>query len=244
MERRYAPARALGNHMAGRPARGRRPQDAVIVDPAEPGSSEVTAVDAKGASSVAELVGSAAQWRLLARLLERPAADWWREISALAPEARSEDLRRAAKAARIAAEGEYLALFGPGGTHSPREVAYAGFGDPGQLLADIRGFYSAFAFVPRIDEPDDHVAVEANFVAFLRLKEAYLRAALNAEAAGRVLAAREEFVGSHLARLGQGLAERVPLTDPPRYLAIALQWLGEQVGHVVVTSGTPRLNVV
>jgi hypothetical protein len=110
-------------------------------------------------------------------------------------------------------------------------------------LADVRGFYSAFAFAPRIDEPDDHVAIEADFGAFLMLKEAYLRAALKAEPAGRVLAAREEFVCSHLAQLGQGLAERLGTADTPRYLATAVRWLGERVGYVAMSSGTHRMNV-
>lgn len=55
-------------------------------------------------------------------------------------------------------------MLGPGGLASPREVAYRGMGDPGQILSDILAFHEAFAFRPEAEEPPDHVAVEAGFL--------------------------------------------------------------------------------
>jgi hypothetical protein len=154
----------------------------------------------------AEGIAEAARWRLLGLLLERPRAGWREEVAALAHEVRDAPLASVADAARAEREGRYLALLGPGAPVSPREVAYRGLADPGWVLADLRRFYDAFAYRPRVEDPIDHVAVEAGFVAYLLLKEEAARAGGDETGARTTRAGREAFVHAHLAPMAGPLA--------------------------------------
>jgi hypothetical protein len=151
----------------------------------------------------------AADWRLLGLLLERPRCGWAGEIDALAREVRDPALRAAAAEAAGATEGEYLALLGPGGLASPREAGYVGMRDPAWVLADVRRFYRAFAFMACAEDPPDHVALEAAFVGYLYLKEAFALEAGDLEAVETTRRARETFVADHLATMAQPMAERL-----------------------------------
>jgi TorA maturation chaperone TorD len=157
----------------------------------------------------ADALAAAAEWRLLGLLLERPRAELRAEIGALAAETRDPALRDAAAGVVTSSEGEYLALLGPGGLASPREAAYLGMQDPAWVLAEIARFYDVFAFAPRAEDPPDHVAVEAAFVAYLHLKEAFALEAGDAEAAETTRAARTRFVAEHLARIARAMADRL-----------------------------------
>jgi len=148
-------------------------------------------------SDAQALVAEAAEWRLIALLLERPRTGWHAEVAALAREVRERALSDAAEAARNATEGEYLRLLGPGRI-SPREVSYRTFEDPGRILADLAATYAAFAFQPRAEEPVDHLALEAGFIGYLLLKEAFAVARGDAEAASTTAAARRDFLSAHL----------------------------------------------
>lgn len=156
----------------------------------------------------------AAEWRLLSLLLERPRPGWQEEIASLAQEVDDTWLHEAAVLSRTASEETYLALFGPGGSTSPREVAYAGMEDPGRLLADVISFYRAFAFMPQAEDPPDHVAVETSFVGYLALKEAYARAHENSDAVQVTQAAQDRFLEAHLDRLIRGLTEKLSDSGP------------------------------
>lgn len=145
-----------------------------------------------------ELLRTAALWRLLGLLLERPRPGWHDEVRALAGESDDNELRDAAERAMDTDERAYLQAFGPGGAVSPREVRYRGYRDPGQVLADVRCFYDAFSFVPRAEDPIDHVAVEAGFVGYLHLKLAFAVEGGLAGEAETTRAAIVEFLRSHL----------------------------------------------
>jgi len=173
----------------------------------------------------------ATTWRLIGMLFERPHADWEANVAALAHEVGGRDLRRAAQAAVGARASDYLAVLGPGGGASPREVAYRTREDPGRILADVAAFYRAFGFEARVEDPPDHVAVEASFVGFLSMKAAYARELEEHEAEATVGAGLEKFVAEHLRRFAEPLAARLaPLGDS--YLAIAAQALLARVGPV------------
>ena len=91
-----------------------------------------------GEARVKELLREAAAWRLLGLLFERPRDGWWREVEMLSREVVDPEITAAAEAARDGGgEGRYLALLGPGGPVSPREVTYRGMEDPGRIFADI-----------------------------------------------------------------------------------------------------------
>jgi hypothetical protein len=168
----------------------------------------------KVSAAAVEAVAKAAKWRLLGLLLERPRTGWHEEVARLAREVDDDTVRETAAAAAAAGEGEYLALLGPGGAVSPREVSYRGIEDPGRVLAELRATYEAFAFVPRAEDPVDHVAVEAAFVSYLFLKEGFARAAGNVDAAEITATAREAFVAEHVCAMAASLARRLAAVGP------------------------------
>lgn len=170
-----------------------------------------------------EGIAEAARWRLLGLLFERPRPGWRAEVAALAGEVRDPALAPIADAARAEREERYLALLGPGAPVSPREVAWRGLADPGWVLADLRRFYDAFAYRPRAEDPPDHVAVEAGFVAYLLLKEEAARAAGDEAAARTTAVARDAFVATHLAPMAAPLARALAACgDSPVAAAAAL----------------------
>ena len=156
------------------------------------------------------LLREAAEWRLIGLLLEHPGHGWHEEVRALASQVIDPELTRATRTGlEEASEGAYLAALGPGGVASPREVAYGGYQDPGNVLADVTAFYSAFDYRPQPSEPPDHVAVEAGFIEYLRLKEAYARSAGMSNDADIAAKAAETFITDHLSAVAEPLAERL-----------------------------------
>lgn len=174
-------------------------------------------------------VARAAEFRLIGLLLERPKEGSRAAIEALAREVGDDALK--ALADRLAAfdEPSYVALLGPGGPVSPREAAYCRREDPGRIMADLAGFYRAFAFEPRTEDPPDHVAVETGFAGYLHLKEAYARMRGDAEAADVTIAARGRFLAEHLAPLAAGMAARLAAVAVPDLLSL-VQSLQSRVG--------------
>lgn len=177
-----------------------------------------------------DLLTQAAAWRLASLLLERPHAEWKNEIVKLCGEVTDQELSSCMREVDQATEESYHRIFGPGGTVSPREVSYCGFEDPGRLMAELSAFYQAFSFQPRREEPIDHIAVEAGFVGYLFLKEAYARMQENSEAAEITKNARERFIKDHVGRCAQGMIQR--LSDSPPYLRKVLLWLGEKTPNM------------
>lgn len=143
-------------------------------------------------------VAAASEWRLVGLLFERPRDGWHADVDALAREVHSPTLRAASRVARDADEGSYLRVFGAGGGVSPREVTYRGMEDPGRLLANLAAFYEVFAFRPRAEDPIDHVAVEAGFVGYLRLKEAFATSRGDEAAAEVSAAGAKRFIEEHV----------------------------------------------
>ena len=170
-----------------------------------------------------ELLVLAASWHLASLLLERPRPEWKSEIARLAAEVSDPRLTGCAAQADQASEEVYHRLFGPAGAISPREVSYCGFEDPGRLLAQLSAFYHAFSFNPQREESIDHVSVEAGFVGYLFLKEAYARMRNAAASAAIARDARERFLREHLARSARGMLERG--VGLPAYLQNLLSWL-------------------
>jgi len=179
-------------------------------------------------SDVTNSLHEARNWHLLARLFERPRPGWLDEVTTLA-EGADADLREAASLARDATEGAYLSTLGPSGLVSPREVAHCGMRDPGQLLADLRTRYDAFGFRPALEDTIDHVAVEVDFVGYLRLKEAYARAQGDDVHATLSADAAAGFIDDHLTSMGEPMASK--LADRAQaYLARAAAALVRRVG--------------
>ncbi len=179
---------------------------------------------------VRDLLREATEWRLLGLLFERPREDWWREVTSLCREVSDPDIRAAADAAKEEAdEGLYLALLGPGGAVSPREVAYRGMEDPGHILAEITAFYDAFAFRPATEEPPDHLAVEAGFLGYLCLKQAYALLRGSVDDAEIAAQAAARFRETHLSTLAWPVVERMEKAGV-RYLSLAAAALARRSG--------------
>lgn len=153
-----------------------------------------------------DLLREAHAWRLLALLLERPRAGWREEVASLAEGVADEPLAEAARAAASASEGDYLALLGPGGAVSPREAGHRETADPAHVMSEICAYHEAFGFRPASEDPPDHVAVEAAFVGYLRLKEAFALAQGDAGAGEIAAEAARTFVERHLASCAEPIA--------------------------------------
>lgn len=164
-----------------------------------------------------QAVQESARWRLAALLFERPKAGWRNEIESIAESVDDAALRDTLKVALEddTSEGEYLRLFGPGGAVSPREAGYGTMRDPGRMLADVKGFYEAFAFRPQTEDPLDHVSVEAGFVGYMKLKTAFALECGRGDEAEVTRQATRLFLEQHLAGLAGELADRVCGAAPP-----------------------------
>ena len=183
---------------------------------------------------VRNLMRDAAEWRLLSILFEYPGDGWRERLSAVAADVTDEALVEAANAAREQAfEGMHHSIFGPGGPVSPREATYTNGVQLGYLLSELSAFYRAFAFTPGTSEPVDHVAVEAGFVAYLRLKQAYAVACGNSAEAAITAHAAADFIGEHLRAVAEPIATSLDRIAPA-YLAQAGAALLNRVGKRVV----------
>ena len=170
-----------------------------------------------------KLLREAAAWRLASLLLEQPRAQWHREIEQLSSEAKDEQLSSCTREAKRATEEFYHRWFGPGGAVSPREVSYCGFEDPGLLMAELNSIYRAFSYRPRRQEPIDHISVEAGFVGYLFLKEAYAAQRGDHDAGDITQRTRKRFLTEHVYRCAAGIDDR--LKDSPSYLSNVFLWL-------------------
>ena len=177
-----------------------------------------------------KLLAQAAEWRLLSILFEYPSAGWHDRLSAIEADIDDPRLLEAAEAAKEqASEGIHHSIFGPGGPVSPREATYTNGVQLGYLLAELSAFYSAFAYAPVTPEPADHVAIEAGFIAYLRVKQAYALASGNAEQAAVTEHAAADFLGEHLRTMAEPVAQALESVAPP-YLAMAGKLLLERAG--------------
>lgn len=186
--------------------------------------------------TVLDLAREAAEWRLIGLLFEQPSAAWREQVASLASEVVDENLKLAAEVGLAEASEElYHSIFGPGGPASPREASYFDNIQLGYLIAEICAHYEAFAYQPSLGEAPDHVAVEAGFIAFLRLKEAYALAEGHSEHAALTREAARHFLSEHLARMAPTLAEKFVASDV-EYLTLASASLAARSGSMVKPS--------
>lgn len=183
------------------------------------------------APGTVQCLHEATQWRMLGLLFSRPDPERLGELDALAASTPDPLLRRALAAAeRQASTAAYHTIFGPGGPAAPREVSYRRGTFSGRFLAELREIYAAFAYESSASgEAPDHVATLADFVGYLRLKEAYAQSRGEAEQAGLAARAADRIVTEHLAWIAEPLAGALqPLGI--EYLSLAAEALFERVG--------------
>jgi hypothetical protein len=163
----------------------------------------------KLSAEVREALSSAAEWYLIGMLFERPGRHRLDQLQVVSTEIVDPQLQEAARDLLVLTEETYLQLFGPGGAVSPREVAYIGWQDPGKILAQLEMLYESFSYRPRREDPVDHVAVEAGFVSYLYIKEAYSQVSANSDAGSVTNDVRKKFIEEHFGLLVQGLHQKL-----------------------------------
>lgn len=172
--------------------------------------------DAEVRGEVAGALARAAVFRELARALDYPSSQVRGEVAArwrtlLGSTAPWPDGVRAALTLALARldgaesslESEHVRLFGPAG---PVALTETSWGDAGRLLgkaaalADVGGFYRAFGLRPGTahPRPEDHLALELEFMSVLALKEAWARSENEAEALAVTREATAKFLAEHL----------------------------------------------
>ena len=181
-------------------------------------------------SKLETLLLDAAEWRLLSLLLTCPSTDRAKEIRGLAGEIEDQQLMQAARFSESqASEGLYHAIFGPGGPAPAREVSYRDWVQPGYLLSELSAYYDAFSYAPKKEETPDHIAVEADFIAFLRMKEAFAMATGDLENAEITSNAATGFIRDHLSKMSERMATTLSESEID-YLVLASTALFQRVG--------------
>lgn len=177
-----------------------------------------------------QLLHDAACRRLAALLFAPPGKLWSAETAALADEISDPVLAAAARQAlREADPAVYHSTFGPGGPVSLREVTHSLHVTPGSLLAELAVHYEAFGYQPAAGEPPDHLAVETDFTAFLRMKRSYALMCGETESALMIAEAEENFTARHLGILIDAVRRQLRRFPIP-YIITAGEWLAERVG--------------
>ena len=176
------------------------------------------------------LLTEAAEWRLLELLFQCPGSEWKQQVAALDREVHDPDLGKAAEdAVAEATEGAFHSILGPGGPAPAREVSYRDNIQLGYLMSELAAYYSAFAYQPATSEAPDHVSVEAGFLGYLRLKEAYALGSGNDEQAGIAREAAGHFLREHLSYIAEPLSAALDYSGEP-YLELAGKALLRRTG--------------
>jgi TorA maturation chaperone TorD len=194
---------------------------------------------------VTGLLARAARYRLLATAFAHPEPGRLAELAGSPwPETDGdpESLRRAGATFREACAGadpaalqeEHVLLFAREVRCPPYETSW---GDGRRLggkpieLADVSGFYAAFAVEPSdvYREMPDHIGAELEFMSVLALKEAYALAEGLAEARAITREAARSFLGSHLGRWAPAFADGVEARAPSPVLRAAAALLRELI---------------
>jgi nitrate reductase assembly molybdenum cofactor insertion protein NarJ len=198
----------------------------------------MTSPSATELHSVTEHLAEAAEWRLLGLLFACPHGDWHEQVAALAAEVRDDRLRVAAHAAlQEATECGYHTAFGPGGPGAPREVSHRQSALTGEYLAELLAFYNAFGYRPPRDDPPDHIATEIDFIAYLRLKQAFALARGEETQATVTAEASQHFIQDHVATTAVPMTQILEVSSI-RYLTLAAENLLERID--AYSTGTVR----
>jgi hypothetical protein len=215
--------------MAGRTTRSWGKKNANWLDYARREGAAMTSSSETERGSVTELLAEAAEWRLLGLLFACPQGDWHEQVASLAAEVSDGSLRVAARAAlEEATEGGYYTAFGPGGPAAPREVSHRPFALTGEYLAELLTCYHAFAYCPPRDDPPDHIATEVDFMAYLRLKQAFAVARNDDSQSAVTAEAARRFIEDHLAITAVPLTQILEASGI-HYLSLAATDLSERI---------------
>jgi len=183
-------------------------------------------------NTIQDWLSSATGWRWASLLFQSPTSSTKEELQELADELPEEFSQRAKELSAIALdewETEFHRVLGPAGCpaceSSYEENVLAG---RGPLLAEIAGFYQAFAYRPEsaTRETPDHLTTELSFLSYLALKVAYAMHEERAQEQQIAEAAYWRFLQVHPLFWLERFCERVGQTDSPFYRA-GVDWLAK-----------------
>lgn len=166
-----------------------------------------------------------AAWSFASLALQLPDPARIDEMSSLVPSL-APDLRPLARAVVAPPftdwEGEFFAVLGPGGNPAS-ESSYerAAIATRGPLLADVAGYYEAFAYRPQLQEVPDHAAVELGFAAFLALKIAFAAHEGRVDESSVAVEACHTFLSAHLDSWLGCFCDALTASGSTRYIALA-----------------------
>jgi DMSO reductase family type II enzyme chaperone len=181
---------------------------------------------------ITEALRRASVYRLLALAFAYPTSPRMAAVATASGESggpAGAELARLAEAAGGAdvamLAGEHVALFQREVRCPPYEGAYGPPQMAGKavLLADVAGFYRAFALEPAEGQPEveDHVCAELEFMSVLAFKEAWALAESLGEALEVTRDAQRAFLGEHLGRWAPAFAERLAAAATSGFYPIA-----------------------
>lgn len=177
---------------------------------------------------VARDLERAASYRFLALLFATPSDEVGRELAELAdvvaPSLR-EDATLVSQATKRSLQGLYYRVLGGSGQVPDVECAYDAntAAGRGPLIADVAGFYKAFAYDAPPPNTADHIANELDFMGWLAMKSAYAHHAGEAEHAEITANARAKFLKDHLGRWAKRFFERLAeVAEGTHYEAVAV----------------------
>lgn len=170
---------------------------------------------------------TAAAWRFFSLVFRLPSKAQRAELRSIARELPA-DLRTLAKETQKIPlkiwESEFHRVLGAGGIpaceSSYDDNALAG---RGPLLADVRGFYEAFAYQPEKPpaEVPDHLAVQLDFLAYLAVKIAFAQHEGNDNAEETARAAYGRFLEQHVNTWVERFYARLSAAAASPYCAMA-----------------------
>jgi TorA maturation chaperone TorD len=187
----------------------------------------MTATLASSPVSARDWLATSAAWRFLSCCFRLPEKSLRAELRAAAPKLSAELRKLATQLARVRRrdwEAEFHRVLGAGGVpaceSSYDDNALAG---RGPLLADVRGFYEAFAYRPEKlpAEVPDHIAVELDFLAYLAMKIAFARHQEQHDEAEIAALAYQRFLEQHVRAWIERFAVRLAGAESPFYSAAA-----------------------
>lgn len=185
------------------------------------------------------LVHQAAAMRLVALLFSAPTPESRNEVQALLAEVTDQVLKDAAQRWLDTMDsGRYFACVAPAGPISLRLISYLSRISPGDILAELESCYAAFGYAPSSPEPPDHLAVQADFVAFLFLKWAYAVARCESTTVGLLRKTCKRFSGEFLAPILEDLPQKLSEAQVD-CLARAADWL--KINSRVWRNGCPEI---
>ena len=178
-------------------------------------------------AEIASDLRRAASYRYLSLLFVPPTQEISDELVSLADTVDASlrgDAAHLGKSTSRTLQGIFHKVLGGSGQVPDTECGYDDntAGGRGPLLADVAGFYLAFAFEAPAGQTTDHVSSELGFMGWLAMKEAFARHEGDEEHRSITEAARHRFVKDHLGRWILAFLERMAqVAEGTHYEAVA-----------------------